>query len=362
MLQLAILFQVMRMIQTKLSTPTSSNDRLNVVEKKELQEEQQEKQAVVVEEKPARVTHYRPPSINLSTWSERPKTQISVKEDTDYKMKNGTSKVVVNADNRKTVEILNNKNNVSIKVNGSEPIVSQGAGNVIIKIGANASDYRKPFANLNGTEPKYRPHSVAVDSSNEVSRLPIVRSVELKKPFKDTQMNRSVTQICPEETNFYKTNFELPYLNSLRNNEPVNGLRQSGSDTNFYVGADTRPVLRNAAPVVRGFNTTNAFRKSWNVNGVLPSEKETTTTNKNAPFAQVCLRKTDTSKNNSPFGNVVLKNSHNTYRNSVGAFPAAPPMPKVARQIERTAPDPRDELLSAIRSFGGKKGLKSVKA
>lgn len=327
------------MIQTKLSTPTNSNDKLNHSQRSEVQIVPHEKQAVVLEEKPSRVSQYRPPSINLSTWSERPKTQISVKEDTDYKMKNGTSKVVVNADNKKTVEILNNNNNnVSIKVNGSEPIVSQGTGNVIIKIGANR------------TELKARPHSVAVDSSTDVSRVPIVRSVELKKPFRDSRMNnRSVTQICPDETSFYKSNItDLSYTNSFKNNrqgsDTVNGLKQSGSDSNFYVGAEARPVFRsitNAAPVVRGFS---GFRKSWNVNGTLPSSKEV-----------------DSNKNNVHFTNVVLRNNNN-YRNSVGAFPPPPQMPKSTKTVERNTIDPRDELLSAIRNFGGKKGLKSIKA
>lgn len=343
----------MRMIQTKLSTPTNSSDRLNQnLENREVQMVPQEKQAVVLEEKPSRIiSQYRPPSINLSTWSERPKTQISVKEDTDYKMKNGTSKIIVNAEPKKTVEITNNNNNVSIKVNGSDPIVSQGAGNVIIKIGANR------------TEQKPRPHSVAIDTSTEVSRVPIVRSVELKKPFRD---NRSVTQICPDETNFYKSNFsittttpDLTFKNTLENtrrvSDTLNGLKQSGSDSNFYVGAETRPVFRsitNAPPVVRGFRANNdnsnsnpsAYRKSWNVNGTLPEESNKIS-------------------NNALFGNVVLRNTQSrSHRSSVGAFPPPPQMPKTTKSIERNSADPRDELLSAIRNFGGKKGLKSIKA
>lgn len=322
----------MRMIQTKLSTPTNSSDGLHEA-KTETEVVSQEKQPCIIEEKqPARITHhYRPPSINLGTWSERPKSQISVKEDTDYKMTNGTSKIVVNTE-PKAVEILNNKNNVSIKVNGTEPIVSQSSGNVIIKIGGNTEcNYRKPFCTLNGVEQnKPRPHSVAIDSSNsDVSRVPIVRSVELKKPFRDSQLNKSVTQIYPDETNFYKTNFslggqhDLSYYNGDNKRTPEstnNGLKQSGSDSNFYVGGEIRPVMRvnNATPVVRGFRPSENTRKTWNV------PPKTTT----------------------PFGNVVLKSS--TQRNS------CPP-------AKTTSTDPRDELLSAIRNFGGKKGLKSIK-
>lgn len=315
----------MRMIQTKLSTPTNSSDGLNETKTDKVP---QENQTCVIEEKqPPRTTHhYRPPSINLGTWSERPKSQISVKEDTDYKMTNGTSKIVVNTE-PKTVEILNNKNNVSIKVNGTEPIVSQSSGNVIIKIGGNTEcNYRKPFGTLNGVQP--RPHSVAIDSSGDLSRLPIVRSVELKKPFRDSQLNKSVTQIYPDEPNFYKTNFSLgghhdaPYYNgdNQRTPDSTNGLKQSGSDSNFYVGGEIRPVMRanNATPVVRGFRPSENTRKTWN-----------------AP-----------PKTTTPFGNVVLKSS--AQRNS------CPP-------VKTTSSDPRDDLLSAIRNFGGKKGLKSIK-
>lgn len=314
----------MRMIQTKLSSPTNSSDGIHV-ENGVIEEVPQEKQTVILEEKqPPRVTsHYRPPSINLGTWSERPKTQISVKEDRDYKMKNGTSKIVVNTEPKKTAEILNN--NVSIKVNGAEPIVSQSSGNVIIKIGGNSSTpYRKPFGNLNANEQKPRPHSVAIDSNGDVSRLPIVRSVELKKPFRDGQLNKSVTQIYADETNFYNKS-TVSSLNEHNNRNSI-GIKQSGSDGNFYVGGEIRPVLRvtNAAPIVRGFNNKppmETFRKSWN-----DSTTKTTT-----PL----------------FGNVVLKNTQN-YRNSM------------VRE-EKTTMDPRGELLSAIRNFGGKKGLKSIK-
>lgn len=327
------------MIQTKLSTPTNSTNGLNI-ENSEIEEIPQEKPARILEEKqPSRIIPYRPPSINLSTWSERPKTQISVKEDTDYKMKNGTSKIVVNTEPtlKKSVQILNNNNNVSIKVNGTEPIVSQSTGNVIIKIGANSSEctYRKPFGNINGIEQKPRPHSVAIDSNGEVSRVPIVRSVELKKPFRDSQLNKSVTQIYPDETGFYKTNFPHDFTNyssveNRRNSDGTNGLmKQSGSDSNFYVGAEIRPVLRvtNPAPVVRGFRPSENYRKSWNVNG----NNVVSSTN-----------------NNTPFGNVVLKSTQNNHRNSL-------------LRENSTSTDPRDALLSAIRNFGGKKGLKSIK-
>lgn len=334
----------MRKIQTKLNTPTNSAEELN--------DQEEKKQVPATEPKaPPKISHYRPPSINLSTWSERPKTNISVQEDTDYKMKNAPSKVIVNTET----------NNVSIKVNSSEPIVSQPSGNVIIKIGGDSSAeciYRKPL----GTEQKPRPHSVAVtDQNSEVSRVPIVRSVELKKPFKDCQMNKSITQIYgADNDSFYKPNFAL------------------GNNSNFYVGTETKSVLRNyitPAPIVRGFRTDGGKdnRKSW---GTFKKDEETLTTNKNVPFSQSSLKRTESNKtttnvnNNLPFGNIVLRNAQssivkNNYRNS--APPEPPQMPKTANRAERPTrhtesfSDPRDELLSAIRNFGGKKGLKAVK-
>lgn len=429
-----LLFQVMRMIQDKLNTPTNSMEALDSIPSKSIETKEKPVQKIQVEEKPVAVvnkaTPYRPPSINLSTWSERPKTQVSLQDDTDYRTNNSTntnsSKVTINtgtsipqngyARNYDGNSMRTHDSNVSIKVNGSEPIVSQKSGNVIIKIGTNETFFRRPLGNLHPNETKSRPHSIAIDSTLDVSRVPIVRSVELKKPFKD--VNKSVTQInsnndrdTNETDSYYKQSYknfcdsrDVPdkFAEHRRNSETLNvsnGFRPNGKHSSFYVNDQTKPVVRvnsstanNAIPTVRGFRTAdtngNVHRKTWHTSSnVLPSKiyEESTTTNRNVPFSQSTLKRTDSSLNSTnnnstmPFANVVLRNTsqsviNNNYRNSIGSFPPMekqtpqpPKMPEIMsfakkpqKEFDPKA-DPRDELLSAIRNFGGKKGLKAVK-
>lgn len=438
----------MRMIQDKLNTPTNSMEALDRIPPKPNDEKPVER--IEVEEKPVAVvnkaTPYRPPSINLSTWSERPKTQVSLQEDTDYKTNN--SKVTVNATPRISqnsyVKHYDNSNvrsqadsNVSIKVNGSEPIVSQKSGNVIIKIGAdvqaNEPFFRRPLGTINANEAKSRPHSIAVDATFDMSRVPIVRSVELKKPFKESHVNnKSVTQIYnsnsegdhKETDSYYKqpqksfSEFrDVPdkFSEHRRSSETLNGVngmngfRANGKHSSFQSNDEMKPVVRvnnfsiNAAPTVRGFRTTDSngnisvHRKTWNTssNVVLPQkiyidkkEEENIVTNKNVPFSQSVLKRTESNKNSTnnnnnstTFPNVVLRNTtqnsviNNNYRNSIGSFPPMekqspqpPQMPKImsfAKKSQKESEpkvDQRDQLLSAIRNFGGKKGLKAVKA
>src|SRR5699024_10162589 len=134
-----------------------------------------------------------------------------VKEDPDYKYsaKDNTSRLLVNTTNNdlksyNSIEIINKSSytngvsvkvgetnkNVNIKVNGFEPI-NQNSGNVVIKIGGNNNNnkpvFRKPLGNVNNQ----RPHSVAFGNDLDTSRVPIVRSVEFKKPYKDYQNNNT---------------------------------------------------------------------------------------------------------------------------------------------------------------------------
>lgn len=425
----------------------------------------------VVPEPPAkespRVYQYRgPPSINVGTWSERPKSQVSLKEDKDYKISNiasvkakFSSQTNLNAEPVKSKQ-QDNVASVNIRVNGehkeqtdsgkinikinSEPekaIINQTPGNVIIKIGninneetnkpetknfysrflnqTTAAAYRKPLGNINGVD-KPRPRSIAFDSScPDISRVPIVRSVELKKPFREVQ-NKSITQIT--HSNDFNQNGEGPrsfsiseYKQEVRSNtlgnryssvyvssENVNNKTQQlnakpVSRVNSF--AFTRPT--NTAPVVKGFrivqNDTFVDNKTnWNGNhyGTLPAKPSNTPVN-SVPFSQHTLKRTNhlnqfenkfsNSCNSTPIEKVVLRSTScrptQQSRNSTGSYntvglpngdapyvpqpPALPQLPKITsvtkklpRQIDV---DPRDQLLNAIRSFGGRAGLKPIK-
>ncbi|XP_074031345.1 LOW QUALITY PROTEIN: uncharacterized protein [Leptinotarsa decemlineata] len=452
---------VMRMIQNKLNTPTTSMENLNVQDrqrkpsvkleireeppKKSLPNENNKEQQQIkqnsrncpnstgiqnprgnhqeltetkeilkgtpqkppetIEKPPEKTYKYRgPPTINMGTWSERPKVPVSVKEDADYTLGNVSSKLIVNTTNNNitsnnSIEIKSNNptndtnasdNSVSIKVNGTEPIKQ---GNVVIKIGdlnsqapkvidsrrfishTTATGYRKPFSTSGKNQ---RPHSVAFDSDFDISRVPVVRSVELKKPFKDlgntsvTQLNRdeSVSGLRNKFSSMYRSSENLSsktYLNQANNTE------------------ETKPASRvisfkpTPAPVVRGFKTNNetnwANRLSWNVPNsfnTLPSkprDRESFATNTQVGFSQNNLRKTvDSNKIFERESNALNGRLENNLSADIIKAPPPPPqMQKVVLKKSVVKPvepvmDQRDQLLSAIRNFGGKKGLKAAKA
>lgn len=395
-----------------------------------------EEHVAPVEEKPipppktiSTATHttisWSPPSVNLSSWSQRPKTQVMVKEDTDYKFStnvNTSSSTNEEADTKQPTALKatpsfssysrpngvntsqHTSNGVSIKVNGSEAISSsQISGNVVIKIGGsdankeldtNASrfinhitpeGYRKPFGNVNKIE-RTRPHSIAFDNQFDISRVPVVRSVELKKPFKDLQNNKSITQIYSNSISI--SDDEPKSLNYTQTHD--NELKNEKKHTNVYLSNESinKPVFRNNSftPVVKGFRTDSnplINRKIWGAYGTLPSKPAgDNQTERNIPFTQMNLRRTESNKilSNNPivsnsFGNVVLRNNNNnnfkttikTNNEKVFDKMASPPPPPQLPKENAVRPkladpaDARAELLSAIRDFGGKNGLRASK-
>ncbi|KAI4465578.1 hypothetical protein MML48_3g00004895 [Holotrichia oblita] len=433
--------EVMKKIQNKLS---SSKEELDIKPPQEVNSEP----PVSAEPKPipppktapppAQVTTaWTPPSINLGTWSQRPKTQVMVKEDTDYKFstkvitsttqendlqKASTLKPTSSLNNYKssTININNNNthqvsNGVSIKVNGVEPISSQKSGNVVIKIAGTDSSkeldgsssrfinhftpegYRKPFGNVNKIE-RIRPHSIAFDNQFDISRVPVVRSVELKKPFKDLQNNKSITQIY---TNSIKINDNEPKsLNYSNSPNSESDLKSENKRSNVYLSNESinKPVFRNNSftPIVKGFRTDTTApvnRKVWSMYGTLPTKPDNNqnelNTNRNVPFSQMNLRRTESNKvlhsnahsasnNSNTFDNVILRNSNNSNYKAVikefsdeapeiPALPTPPPPPQVPKenslkwQKSTDTADARAELLNAIRNFGGKSGLRATK-
>lgn len=311
----------MRKIQTKLSSPKQSEEILNENVKQEVKVEEN----AVEEVTEMKTYQYRgPPAINLSTWTERPKTQISIKDDTDYKYKkekdNINSKIVVNGINHvnykdnsgdtknnhtnytngvnlrvgygsnnnndyetityyenKNVEECKNPNNSSISIKVSSETKQQNNG-VIIKIGPQKEEYnrfvnhtgpmgyRKPLGNINKNE-NGRPHSIAITDTSDY-QPPIVRSVEYKKPY---QNGRSVTQICTNNNNNFSVEpRSLNYHPSDKNDE-----------INFVVKTERKPISRvssyaqNFGPVVKGFKSVDV-KKTWNNNySTLPNKTVT---------------------------------------------------------------------------------------
>ncbi|XP_066258703.1 protein cordon-bleu isoform X2 [Euwallacea similis] len=367
--------EVMKVIRNKLNTSTGSTENLQqtpqkppptlVVQREEpVAEEppQQPDPAPVDSPKPAEPVkkyYYRgPPAVNMSTWSERPKVPVSVKEDEDYKLGN-----------------VNHNGNAAQK---SE--ITQSSGNVVIKIGPATNStrlmapaaYRKPLGNLNGGSEPQRPHSIAFDSSFDINRVPVVRSVEFKKPYKDFHVNNS------HLNNTHQINTHVNNTSIIHLNQEQSPLEEPQHNA-FKV--------RSRTPIVRGFNSN---RLSWhassggNFNSTLPLSKpkeDHYVPNQHVPFSQLTLRRTESSKRymsdqnaNNVVKPIVEPNNNNSNSSkpwSVSAPPPPPPqVPKKTISQKRSqsiknnnnSEDVRDMLMESIRNFGGKKGLKTVKA
>lgn len=404
--------EVIRIIQNKLNTPRASMENLdqNIEDEKSdeipgkinnLQYSKNTEETTA----PEKIYNYSgPPSINMATWSERPKRPVSIKEDEDYKLGQGTntmpSKIILNSNKHKNnrVQIKNNtktnnsvvnftnfsrKNesqNVSIKVNGSEPISSQQNGNVLIKIRGNDDLFRQPLGNINKNNGQ-RPHSaVEFPSDFDISRVPIVKAVELKKNIKDAYNNTSVTQINSFNSDVLDANNKFGTYSSTDNL----------SSSNFTMAkSEPKPVFRTKSffhPVVKGFRNSdtannNQSKQSWQPFATLPHKTNNTDarmsnfeTNQNVPFSKHNLRRTESSKVKEfdkiepNFVPPKMFSKLNAAKQPIkdNVPPPAPLMPKFERKSSpkqfQPQVDPRDELLKSIRDFGGKKGLRSRRA
>lgn len=438
----------MKLIQNKLSTPTGSIENIN--ERGEPPSQQQfvpQKPLPKLEVKredppeaintpkatspePVKKYYYRgPPAVNMSTWSERPKVPVAVKEDEDYKLGNNnnkiSSKLIVNTTNHNitnnnSIEVRSNghgrisTNEVSVNVNGTEQI-TQKSGNVVIKIGGGPSyiknnldsqqrfmgptGYRKPFSNINRNDkPPQRPHSIALPSDFDISRVPVVRSVEFKKPYKDLHTsNTSITHLNQDNDDFRSLN-NYSFAEKFRSTENLRSIEKQESELGkrvFRVGS-FKPVENMGAPTVRGFKSNNNNneinnRLSWNPSSTyntLPAKPKVDRDfgpNQHVPFSQSTLRRTLSSKlyvaDQKPDAvKPVLPTENPSYsslppnvtKNKLQPVSVPPPPPPlialrkvVAQETSQSSSSPtdtRDLLLESIRNFGGKKGLKAVKA
>ncbi|XP_045472777.1 uncharacterized protein LOC123679302 isoform X2 [Harmonia axyridis] len=395
--------EVMKKIQNKLNTPTTSMETLSKAEV----ENKSEPKAVKVEENPKKKYQYSPPSVNMGTWSDRPKVPVSVKEDADYKLGQGTNtrhfkSTVKNGESytkddpeQKYYDDFSRTNRpqrVTVICNGSSYLHNDFNGLT------RQEDQKKKYSEHNidtmGRSPygrktsSQRPHSVAFASDFDISRVPVVRSVELKKKFRDVSSST------------------LVHLNQSSEDFRSNGLSEKPKFNTVMNVKETKPVMRaksflQHAPVVRGFRTlenissdTNTKiekynRFSWqsNTSMTLPStlKKDNMTTNHNLHSSKYNLRRNESKNSKDDEWSVPNENlaSHNVlpiFSKPVEApqlsinistekstIPKPPPLKpntvqkKISNRQFVPVLDPRDELLKSIRDFGGKKGLRSRK-
>lgn len=408
--------QVMRMILPKLgNTPPSSPSE---DKKKDPLEQKMQVQPQLpyippkpeIPREPSTPKKYQysgPPAINFATWGERPKTQISIKEDTDYKFSNIKSKFNtpsiskqenVSSYNAVNIKVTSNDSRdqidsgkINIKINSNDDVVktiSQPSGNVVIKIGSNANSseikkgeekirvsnpytrflnqttaagYRKPLGNINGVD-KPRPHSIAFDAScPDLSRVPIVTAVELKKTYKESNNNnKSITQILHDPP--------APQNGNHAQDEEVISPRKSSTlgnqyrHSSVYLSSENINKIDNQNGTNKGLNIAplrnvsrgSSFATRSNSNGFLNSgpvikgfresyiqKMSNQTKSLDAPYSQSTLKRTDYSAKHVPapveksiFETVTLRKTSNFNRysmpteNTRNSVPIAPAVEK----------------------------------
>ncbi|KAG8239091.1 hypothetical protein J437_LFUL011699 [Ladona fulva] len=283
-----------------------------------------------LQEAPKRYSYAGPPSINFGTWSERPKSEVSLKCDSDYRIGMGQAPRVKDT----SVYIAHSicKSDQSSQYEQTPPCPPPKPSNhVVVNI-------------------------VSATKQEPISRLPIVRSVELKKtstlsrtdrPLSGSFLNDLREELTgalaslvdanrngvSEEGNERRRRQQIPSsavpppppdVTSVRLPNQTTSLRRMGSTAgmecgpriNGYGGIEKRHML---APVVKGFRVNSI--SATNVTNIQCQPPQPP-----PPPAVVC--------------GVALKKKMST--------------------IPKFSENPRDELLTAIREFGGRESLKKT--
>lgn len=368
----------------KTETYNCDSSKENSPKNKIISQEKPSSETIEKQAEPEKKWKYQgPPSINLSTWSERPKVQVSIKNDSDYKFGIGKGSAATTRENR-------SPNDTSTQTEVS---------NAQIK--------------LTSTAPKV---------SNDTPKVPFVRSVEYKKSTSmvqpaetnqqnDEQQNSTQTSRPLSLSNnltlgrmpkINRTNF-MPIVKGFKNIEASNDTTKPNNEITFNHTNGDNGEIENAqhteswkpskVEVMRSNSTvsTNILRLSTgnNIQRVSTPINKEKDVNTPVPFSQVTLRKTGlkekilaTNENaevpktiqarpdQPPCAKLEMKltttNTTTTIqpnnRHTIAITPTEipPPPPPVIRSVvtkqnslgkSACIPDTRDQLLSAIRNF-----------
>lgn len=279
------------------------------------------KETVATDQKKA-WSYQGPPSINFSTWGDRPKTTVNIKSDEDYIFGGGTSKMAALQKRFSGVETEKQK-------------------------------YVRPPAELSFKKP-----NAQCDSS--LSKLPVVRSVEYKKNVQNDSPDSS-SQITS-----FRPNYEVSHIvpkNSFTKNE--NTFLKDSTETNVFkavpikITSSTQSVNSNSnfMPRVQSFNIP---KETQSINQVKVTKEVVDTEELEKPiFTQFKLRKTGLKEkmfDKCCKDDAKLSNG-SKIENSTKPIPTAPkPPPILAKPKIRPVSmnnkvDTRDQLLDSIRNF-----------
>ncbi|KAG8338711.1 hypothetical protein J6590_000390 [Homalodisca vitripennis] len=205
------------------------------------------------QEYPKSLTQRGPPNINLSTWHERPKRQVSIKNDSDYT--SGFGKKLVIQD-----EMAEEKQN-NIKITTPTNLENSSRKSEQVE----ARTLREQFK-LEGRS----------KSISDLSRIPVVTAVELKK-------------------HFTTHNFDKALLKPVHLVEDANSTNLTKSETSAHIDQDSNSD-NNA------FIGVNSLARKFGVPHKRPMSLYSTSYNKSKPELQPELQET-TKPLSSTFGN-----------------------------------------------------------
>lgn len=273
-----------------------------------------------------------PPSINFSTWGDRPKSTVNIKSDDDY-IFGGTSKMAA----------------LQKRFSGVEATVNQ-------------KDARSPVE-ITQTKPKEK-----CDSS--ICNLPVVRSVEYKKSLSQNENNAAAADTLDSSQQNTSFRYEVAHIvpeNSFSTKASKFATDSIRNDTNTIEPAVTTPIN---SPQSINSKTGSMLRvQSFNIPNKTPSvnqfkvAKEAEKKELEKPiFTQFMLRKTGLKEkmfDGCNEDNIKRSNAFQAKNqsNPISAAPKPPPppptmaKPKIRPVSMKIEIDTRDQLLDSIRTF-----------
>ncbi|KAJ9583839.1 hypothetical protein L9F63_021815, partial [Diploptera punctata] len=380
-----------------------SSNTLENSEMKQMTEPEKQTSIVTVNTdkppEPKRYVYRGPPAVNFTTWSERPKSQVSIKMDGDYRIGVGQSHL-----------------NKSVPTNPAKSVPTNSAKSV-----PTTTANSVPTVNVSDTKEPGR---------SAPSRVPIVRSVELKKSFVEQQNLYKSQQNGDGSTEDQRSDdSKFVGVNSLakkfsNGTRPVSayGRVENTAPRKFTsvvgIGADAPSVVRvngfagskQLMPVVKGFQfatpganrdtTDSRIQKNDSVSlGNIIQRSDSISKSRNNvqvtnSISGNIIQRTDSmtkSRNNVQLANSTSSGNRlepavrfqqtsltsETVRDTAAAGirtgnkmdsvmrihqsepPKPPPLKKsIVRPKTLPIANPRDQLMDAIRNFGGREKLR----
>ncbi|XP_046397482.1 uncharacterized protein LOC124164272 isoform X2 [Ischnura elegans] len=336
------------------------------------------------EETPKRYSYTGPPAINFGTWNERPKSEVSIKRDSDYRIGVGQAPrsresfaLPSPAHSQPSPPAIPHKSVVS---NGNHHHNPPSASPPV----ENGPPCPPPKPAMNN---RVTVNIVSASKPEPVSRLPIVRSVELKKTVSAVQLRnkpehasqaRPVSCKFPSDLREELSGALASLVDANRNSE----MRQGAEEVNERrrrqqiptesvpppppppdTSASSGVNLRRAGSAV---GSQDAGGPNVRVNGFMGHEKRQS----GILFAPVV--KGFRLNSVPPQSSLPAQAAAQPSQPSVAAVqPPPPPPPAVVcgvalkkKPVMPSGPkvleNPRDQLLVAIREFGGKDSLKKT--